>query len=89
VQITRTGATTSPLTVFYTFGGTAKNGRDYKKLKGQAIIKSGASSAKITIQPIDDTTPEPDETVILTLLPNAAYAIGSPNAGTVTIHSNE
>jgi len=89
VQITRTGATTSPLTVFYTLTGTAKNGRDYKKLKGQAIIKSGAGSAKVTIQTIDDTIPEPDETVVLTLLPNAAYAIGSPNAGTVTIHSNE
>ena len=33
--------------------------------------------------------PEADETVILTLLPNASYAIGSPNTGTVTIHSNE
>jgi hypothetical protein len=30
-----------------------------------------------------------DETVILTLLPNASYAIGSPNTGTVTMHSNE
>lgn len=89
VQITRTGATTSALTVFYTVGGTAKNGRDYKKLKGQAIIKSGARTANVTVQPIDDTIAEPDETVILTLLPNAAYAIGSPNTGTVTIHSNE
>lgn len=89
VQITRTGATTSALTVFYTISGTAKNGRDYKKLHGQAIIKGGAGSANVTIQPIDDTIPEPDETVILTLLPNVSYAIGSPNTGTVTIHSNE
>ena len=28
---------------------------------------------------IDGTIPEPDETVILTLSPNAAYTIGSPN----------
>ena len=89
VQISRTGATTSALTVFYAISGTAKNGRDYKKLQGQAIIKSGAGSANVSIQPIDDTIPEPDETVILTLLPNASYVIGSPNTGTVTIHSNE
>jgi hypothetical protein len=89
VRITRTGATTSPLTVFYSVGGTATNGRDYKKLRGQAIIKSGASSVNIVIQAIDDTIPEPDETVILMLSPNANYTVGSPNAGTVTIHSNE
>src|SRR5438874_1518263 len=89
VRITRTGPTTSVLTVFYTISGTAKNGRDYKKLHGQAIIKIGAVAANVAIQPIDDTIPEPDEPVILTLLPNAAYAIGSPNTGTVTIHRNE
>ena len=89
VRIARTGATTSPLTVFYSVGGTAKNGRDYKKLRGQAIIKSGASSVNIVIQAIDDTIPEPDETVILTLSPDANYTVGSPNSGTVTIHSNE
>ncbi len=89
VQITRTGDTANPLTVLYTVSGTAKNNRDYRRLKGQAIIKSGARSVNVAIQPIDDTIPEPDETVILTLLPNVNYAIGSPNTGTVTIHSNE
>ena len=89
VRISRTGAITSPLTVFYSVGGTATNGSDYKRLRGQAIIKSGASSVNIVIQAIDDTIPEPDETVILTLSPNANYVVGSPNSGTVTIHSNE
>ena len=89
VQITRTGATTSALTVFYTVTGTAKNGTDYAKLRGQAIIKIGATSANVLVRPIDDTLVEPDETVILTLTANAAYTIGTPNTGTVTIHSNE
>ena len=89
VQITRTGATTSALTVFYTVTGTAKNGTDYTKLRGQAIIKIGATSANVLVRPIDDTLVEPDETVILTLTANAAYTIGTPNTGTVTIHSNE
>ena len=89
MQIARTGATTSALTVYYTIGGTARNGKDYKKLRGQAIIKSGKSSANVVIQAIDDTIAEPDETVIFTLSPNANYTIGSPNNGTIVIHSNE
>jgi hypothetical protein len=89
IQITRTGATTSALTVFYTITGTATNGTDYRRLRGQAIIKIGKSSTTVVIQPIDDTIVEPDETVILTLSANAAYTIGSPSSGTVVIHSNE
>ena len=89
MTITRTGATTADLTVFYAVSGTATNGVDYQRLRGRAVIRAGSSTAKIQVRPIDDTTVEPDETVILTLSPNAAYTIGSPNTGTVTIHSNE
>jgi hypothetical protein len=89
MQITRTGATTSALTVSYTITGTAKNGRDYQRLRGQAIIKSGAKSINVQLRTIDDTIAEPDETAIFTLSANASYTIGSPNTGTVVIHSNE
>ena len=50
---------------------------------------SGKTAAAITVRPIDDAIPEPDETVILTLSPDANYIIGSPSTATVTIHSNE
>jgi len=89
IQITRTGSTTSSLAVLYTVSGTATNGRDFRRLKGQAIIKSGARATNVAIQPIDDAIPESDETVTLTLLPSSSYTIGSPNTGTITIHSNE
>jgi len=89
VKISRTGATTADLTVLYSVGGTATNGVDYQRLRGRAIIRAGSAAVNILIRAIDDTIPEPDETVILTLSPNAAYTIGSPNTGTVTIHSNE
>jgi hypothetical protein len=89
VRITRAGSTSTVLTVFYTIGGTATNGSDYKRLPGRATIRAGASSSNIIIRPIDDTIPEPDETVILTLSPDANYTVGSPSTGTVTIHSNE
>jgi plastocyanin len=89
MTISRTGDTTADLTVLYAVSGTATNGTDYQRLRGRAVIRAGQSSAKIQIRAIDDTTAEPDETVILTLSPNAAYTIGSPNTGTCTIHSNE
>jgi hypothetical protein len=88
-SIKRVGCADSDLTVFYTISGTATNAVDYRRLSGSATILSGAPKASITVKPIDDTIPEPDETVILTLSPDANYMIGSPNTATVTIHSNE
>jgi len=89
-RITRTGGCIdSTLSIFYAISGTATNGVDYRRLRGNANIQSGATNAKVTVQPIDDTISEPDETVILTLSPNANYIIGSPSTATVTIHSNE
>ena len=88
-RITRAGCTDSDLTVFYTISGTATNGVDYRRLRNSATILSGMSFAPITVKPIDDAISEPDETVILTLSPDASYIIGSPSTATVTIHSNE
>jgi len=88
-SIKRVGCTDSDLIVFYTISGTATNGVDYRRLSGSATIPSGTTKAAITVKPIDDTIPEPDETVILTLSPDANYIIGSHNTATVTIHSNE
>ena len=88
-RIRRVGCTDSDLNVFYTVSGTATNGVDYRRLRGNATIRSGATSVSITLLPIDDTISEPDETAILTLSPNANYIIGSPSTATVTIHSNE
>ncbi len=89
IRINRTGATTADLNVLYAVSGTATNGTDYQRLRGRAVIRAGSSSVVVQIRAIDDTLPEPDETAILTLSPNASYTIGSPNSGTVTIHSNE
>ncbi|SRR6266446_824414 len=88
-RVTRTGATDTDLIVFYAVSGTATNGADYNVLRGRVTIRAGRTSAGIAVRPIDDTIPEPDETVIVTLSPDASYTIGSPSTGTVTIHSNE
>jgi hypothetical protein len=87
--VSRTGSTTASLTVNFSLGGTGQNGSDYQQLPTSVTIPAGASSATITVTPIDDSTVEANETVILTLSPNAAYNIGSPGSATITIADND
>jgi len=87
--VSRTGPTTSSLTVNYTVGGTATNGTDYSSLSGSVMIPAGFPSATITITPVDDALVEGSETVILTLASGTGYTIGNPNSATVTITDND
>ena len=88
-RVTRTGATTASLTVNYSISGTATNGSDYNSLTGSVIIPAGASFATITTTPIDDTAVETNETVVLTLIANAAYQLGATTSATATIVSDD
>jgi thermitase len=87
--VTRTGDTSAPLTVHYTVAGTALAGTDYTSLPGTVTIGAGSSTATVAVTPIDDGAFESDESVILALSADAAYSLGSPGAGTVTIVSND
>jgi Calx-beta domain len=90
LRLTRTtGCTELALTVAYEVSGTATNGMDYRRLRGVASIRAGTNFATLQVRAVNDPRPEPDETVIVTLSPNAAYTVGAPSSGTVTIHSNE
>lgn len=88
-SITRVGDTASALTVNYTIGGTATSGSDFTAVSGSVIIASGSSTATVTITPVDDTTYDGAETVILTLSPDAAYEIGASVSATVTIADDD
>jgi hypothetical protein len=87
--ITRTGATTSALTVNYSVSGTATPGSDYNSIGTNITIPAGSSSVNIIITPIYDFEPEADETVIVTISANSAYAVSSPNSATLVITSND
>ena len=63
--VTRTGATTSALTVTYSIAGTAINGTNYSTLTGSVVIPAGQSSANITVVPTDNGVPKNTETVNL------------------------
>lgn len=84
--VTRKGDLSAPLRVLYAVGGTASNGRDYDVLDGDITLGAGEASAEIQVIPVDDGVPEPDETVVLRLRPDAAYGIAEPSSATVTIH---
>jgi thermitase len=87
--ITRTGDTSVPLTVHYTVAGSALAGTDYTSLPGTVTIGTGSSTATVAVRPIDDSAVESDESVILALSANAAYSLGTPSGGTVTIVSDD
>lgn len=89
--IYRYGATNLPLTVYYEVGGTASKGIDYVLLPGSVSIPAGSVSATILVQPLDDSLPEPVESVILTLRPSPSggtnNTAGSTNGPTYTLSS--
>src|SRR5204863_1658383 len=60
--LTRTGDTTSALTVNYTLGGTAQKGTEIGRASSRETVPAGASSADVTVTPIDDSTVEANET---------------------------
>jgi hypothetical protein len=86
--VTRTGNTTSALSVSYTVTGSATNGVDYQSLPGSVQIPAGQLSVSILVTAFADSIEDNGETVIVTLSPNAAYTVGSPSSATVTILEN-
>jgi subtilase family serine protease/subtilisin family serine protease len=88
-SISRTGNTDEDLVVKYTLSGTATAGNDYVLIPGSTTIPAGSASVTILVTPVDDPVVEPDETAILTILPDDAYIISGTNSATVTIVSDE
>ena len=84
LTITRSGNTSTSLTVNYGIGGTATNGGDYDQLTGSVVIPAGQSSVVIPIQPHNDQVLEGNETVVVSLSPSLGYGLGNGSAS-VTI----
>jgi hypothetical protein len=80
------------LTVHYTLGGTATAGTDYtvNPSAGSVLIPDGQNSANVTIIPKDDTVLEGDETVVISLSPNAYYTVtGGAAVVSIADHNRE
>jgi gliding motility-associated-like protein/uncharacterized repeat protein (TIGR01451 family) len=89
VSLNSTNTTGSPIAVNYNVTGTATAGIDYNALSGTVSIANGASTGTVNVVPINDTTIETNETVILTLATSPNYTVGTPNNASVTIVSDD
>jgi len=87
--ITLNRASSSATTVNYTVGGTATSGSDYTALAGSVQIAAGSTTGTVTVTPVDDTTTESSETVVVTLASGTGYSVGTPGNATVNIADND
>ena len=90
--VSRTGPTTSALTVTLNRTGTATNSTDYTAIATplSLVIPIGQSSVTFNVTlTSNDTINEGPETVIETISTNAAYTIGTPSTATVTIADDD
>ena len=91
INLSEPNSTGSDITVTYTLTGSATQlgaGQDYTvSTLGSVTFGNGQDSRNVNVTPIDDSTVEGDETVIITLnsVNSALYEIGTPASGTVTI----
>ncbi|MEZ5417241.1 MAG: Calx-beta domain-containing protein [Vicinamibacterales bacterium] len=86
--LTRAGGNlAAALSVQVTIGGTAIANGDYVVLSGVVSFPAGETGVSIPVLPLVDNLVEPDETVVMTLVPSVGgtYAIGTPSPATVTI----
>lgn len=91
-RFTRSGSTTSALTVLYTIGTGAGQAMadDYTPaLTGSQIIPAGAASVDVTITPVDDAVVEGTEQLTLTLNDTGSYDVGTAASATITIQDND
>ncbi len=83
--LTRSEELNKMVVINYQLSGTATINQDYVGVVNQLVIPAGATSATLSIIPIDDTVPEGDETVILSLLDDPTYKLSLNSQDTVKI----
>ncbi|MBP7141240.1 MAG: DUF1800 family protein [Opitutaceae bacterium] len=84
--ISRTGATTQSITVYFTLSGSAVSGVDFVNVPGAVTIPAGSSSATIEIKPYATTqSTTTTKGVTLTIVDQANYDSPANNSATVSI----
>ncbi|MDB6136624.1 MAG: hypothetical protein JWM59_4867 [Verrucomicrobiales bacterium] len=84
------GSATGNITVRYTVTGTATAGTDYTRLSGTVSLPAnGSNDVTVNIPVRNDTLPEPTETIIVTITPDAAYEIHNDGTATARLKDDE
>ncbi len=76
------------LTLKYTLEGDAVRNIDYIS-SGSVFVSAGSESAKIPVRILDDNEVESNEQIILTLIKDAGYDVGTGSNHTLTIKDND
>ncbi len=96
--ISRSVSLVDPVVVNLGWSGTAVYGTDYTvtvtggtlSANGLTLtLAAGVATATVTVTPIDDTSLESAESVVLTLKTGTGYALGSPTSATGSIADND
>lgn len=82
--ISRT-TTSGSLTINLAISGTAEPGWNYLPIDNPVVIPDGASSVAIDLIPFQDAILDPPKDVVLGLLANTNYNVGSPNTARIGI----
>lgn len=87
--LSRTGSTSSPLTVDLTVRGDGQPGQDFCCVPGSVTFGTGASKVFVTLNVLDDSQTEDPESEILSVLPDTSQFLTGPYAAAVTIADND
>lgn len=82
---TRTGDTTSALTVSYSVGGTAEPGVDYAPLPGSITFVANSSTAEAPLDVLESDDRSHTATVAATVTSGTGYTVGDPATASATI----
>jgi hypothetical protein len=81
---TRTGDTSSALTVTYSTAGSAISGVDFSPL-ATVVIPAGQPSVTVPVHALADSPDDNGEATTVQLTPNNSYNLGSPESAAVAI----
>jgi hypothetical protein len=87
--VRRTGSSGRGLTVEFAVNGSAVPGNDYNTITSPVLIPAGSLSETVTVTPLNDSSREGNETVVVSLNASAEYVLGSQSAATVTIFDDD
>jgi hypothetical protein len=98
--VTRAGSTAGTTAVNLTWGGTATLTTDYAvAVSGTGVTLSpnsltltfaaGATTATLTLTPVDDSAVEGSESVTMTIAAGSGYTVGTPSSASGTIADND
>ena len=89
VTLSRSGDTSSALSVGYSLGGSAVAGVDYQVSQSPNInFAAGSSSATMMLTPVTSTNIAASQNVVVTLAAGTGYSVGAPGTATIPLGAN-